>query len=116
MKFWVLILVLAITAQPLQAGGCPAEMEKSPETAHQMDHPGMDHPGQDSHDCCDPDDSDVSSGCGGNMNCSPCFVSVPIIPNPTRISAIITQQHTPGLSSGVVLPSHTTPPFRPPIS
>jgi len=35
MKFLILILVLAISIQPLQAGPCDMDMEKSQETSHQ---------------------------------------------------------------------------------
>ena len=48
MKFLILILVLAISAQPLQAGVCDMDMEQSQETTHPMDMSGSD-----GHDCCD---------------------------------------------------------------
>ena len=111
-----MILVLAISAQPLQAGFCDMDMEKNQETSHHMDHSGMDHSDHEGYKCCDSDESDSSTGCDSNMNCGPCFVSVSMISNLTKFSAEYTHQYTPRLSSGVVLPSHNTPPFRPPIS
>lgn len=116
MKLWILILVLAISAQPLQAGSCDMDMEKNQETSHHMDHSDMDHSDHEGHKCCDSDESDSPTGCDSNMNCGPCFVSVSMISNLTKLSAEFSHHYTPGLSSGVVLPSHTTPPFRPPIS
>jgi hypothetical protein len=116
MKLWILILVLAISAQPLQAGFCDMDMEKNQETSHEMDHSGMDHSDQESHKCCDSDDSDSPTGCDSSMNCGPCFVSASMISNLTKFSSTIAHQHTPDISSGVALPSHTTPLFRPPIS
>lgn len=37
MKFLILFLVLAISAQPLQAGFCDMDMGKNQETPHHMD-------------------------------------------------------------------------------
>jgi len=116
MKLWILILVLAISAQPLQAGFCDMEMEKNQETSHQVDHSEMDHSDSESHKCCDSDESDSPAGCDSTMNCGPCFVSVSMIANLTKFSSVLTYQHTLSLYSGVVLSSHTAPPFRPPIS
>jgi hypothetical protein len=116
MKFWVLILVLAISVQPLQAGFCDMNLEESPETSHQMDHSGQDPSGTGGHDCCGSDDSDSPAGCDGDMNCGPCFVSVSAIPSFTRFTTVVVRPDAPTLPSGVVLPSHTAPPFRPPIS
>ena len=116
MKVLVLILVLAISAQPLQAGFCDMDMEKNQETSHHMDHSDMDHSDQENHRCCDSDESDSPTGCDSNMNCGPCFVSFSMIPSLARFFADITHSDALGLSPGVVLPSHTSPLYRPPIS
>jgi hypothetical protein len=57
MKFLILILVLAISAQPLQAGFCDMDMEKSQKTSHHMEH--YDH---DAHDFCVSDDTGLQKG------------------------------------------------------
>ncbi|MBT8052338.1 MAG: hypothetical protein KJN69_00425 [Gammaproteobacteria bacterium] len=107
----VFILALAISAQPLQAGFCDIGGEKNPETAHHMEQSK-----QVKHDCCGSDDSDASEGCDGNMDCGVCFVSVYAIPSLSRINAFWAHPYLPDVTSGVIPPSHTSPPFRPPIS
>jgi hypothetical protein len=111
MKFLILILVLVISAQPLQAGFCDMDMEKSQETSHHMEH--SDHDG---HDCCDSDDTDSQKGCDSGMNCGFCSAGVSALPGMLKIDAILVHQYSQNLSSSVVLPSHSSPPFRSPIS
>jgi hypothetical protein len=109
MKFLILMLVLMISTQPLQAGFC--DMDMSQETSHltqQSDDTG--------HDCCDPGDSETPQGCGGNMHCGSCSANVPALPDSLKVKPDWVNYYSPGLSSGVVLPSHSSPPFRPPIS
>ena len=116
MKLLVLILVLALSAQPLQAGSCDMSMEKGQETSHHMGHSGQEQAENQVHDCCGSSGADSSDGCDGNMDCGPCFVSFTAIPSLVRFAPVFIHQQTPNLSSGVVLPSHASPPFRPPIS
>jgi len=111
MKLLILFLIVAISAQPLQAGFCDMDMEKSQESSHHMELSD-----QDGHDCCDSDDSDTQEGCDGEMNCGFCFASVSALPSMIKMSATWTHDYSQGFSSGVVLPSHSSPPFRPPIS
>lgn len=116
MKFWSLILVLAIIAQPVQAGFCDMDMEMNQETPHHMVLSDPDESDRAGHDCCGSDEPESSDGCGSDMDCGSCFAGVSAIPNLARIPVAFGHQHTPGLISGVVLPSHTSPLFRPPIS
>jgi len=111
MKFLVFILVLSISAQPLQAGFCDMDMEKSQESPHHMDQSN-----DSGHDCCDPDSTDSTEGCDSAMGCGICFVSVSALPSILRISPVWERHYYPDLWSGIVLPSHSSPPFRPPIS
>ena len=111
MKLLILFLIVAISAQPLQAGFCDMDMEKSQETSHHMDQSEPD-----GHDCCDSDDSDKQEGCDGEMNCGFCFASASALPGMIKINATWTLHFSRNFSSGVVLPSHSSPPFRPPIS
>ena len=110
MKILVLILVLAISAQPLQAGACDMDMEKSQESTERMDMAGSD-----GHDCCDTEDSDSDEGCGAGMHCGMCFVSVSAISSIPRVVPIWSHPVYLESSSGLILPSHSAPPFRPPI-
>ena len=111
MRVLVLFLILAISAQPLQAGSCDMDVEHGQESSHHMEPSGLD-----GHDCCDPESTDSSEGCDGGMDCGFCFVSVSALSGPPRIAVFWSHHDMPETGSGVVLPSHSSPPFRPPIS
>lgn len=101
-------------------------LEKNQETSHHMDQTGhmghmdrtdqMDHTTQNQHDCCDSGDSDSGSGCDGQMQCGFCFATVPALPSLNRFASDWTQQYSLDFSAGLILPSHSSPLFRPPIS
>ena len=111
MRILTLLLVLAISTQPLQAGICDMDMEKSQGSPHHM---------QDSengrHDCCDSDESDSLDGCDSEMKCGFCFANLSALPGTIKLSSTWVNLFSLDLSSGVILPSHSPPPFRPPIS
>ena len=111
MRLLVFILILTIGVQPLQAGSCDMEMEESPQTSHHMD---MTSP--QSHDCCDTKQSESTENCETGMDCGMCFVSVSAIPDIPRIYPVWNKPVYRGSSSGIMLPSHSSPPFRPPIA
>jgi len=109
MRLLTLLLILAISAQPLQAGFC--DMDSSQEAAHHMEQSeGADH------DCCDSDEPESQQTCDGQLHCGYCSVSVSALPKIPKINADWVNLYTPSLSSGLILPSHSSPPFRPPIS
>ena len=112
MKFLTFILVLLINIQPLQAGFCDMESgQEAPQT--------MEHSDDGNHDCCDSDesdDSDSQSGCDGMMHCGSCNASFSALPDILKFNARWVTNYSHGLSSGVELPSHSAPPFRPPIA
>ena len=121
MKILIFILVLAISAQPLQAGFCDMDLEKNQKTSHHMtdsDQEDSDQEisDQDRHDCCDSDQADSQDGCDGQMNCGFCFASVPALPGMIRHNPVWANHYFMDYSSAAVLPSHSTPLFRPPIS
>lgn len=98
-----------ISIQPLQAGVC--DMDTSQDVPHHMEQPeGGDH------DCCDSDDSDSQSGCEGMMHCAPCNASFSTLPGIFKFNARWVTHYSQELSSSVVQPSHSSPPFRPPIA
>jgi hypothetical protein len=109
MKPLILFLILAFSAQPLQAGIC--DMETGQDAPHPMEH--ADNGG---HDCCDSDQNEPQQECDSEMQCGFYSASVSILPNILKISANWEIHFSPDLSSGFVLPSHSSPPFRPPIS
>jgi hypothetical protein len=109
MKFLTLMLVMMISTQPLQAGFC--DMDMSQDNSH--------HPEQSedtSHDCCDTDDSETPQGCDGNMHCGFCSANTSALPDTLKVKPTWVNYYSPNLLSGIVLPSHSSPPFRPPIS
>ena len=114
MKFLILFLVLTIGVQPLQAGVCDMDMEKDQVSSHHM---------QDSdegdHDCCDadePEDSDSQPGCGNMMYCGSCNATFSPLSGVYRFNDDWANQYSLALSSDSLLPSHSTPLFRPPIT
>lgn len=109
MKFLIFILILAISAQPLQAGFC--DMDSSQESSHHMEQ------SEDAgHDCCDSEDPESQQDCDGEMHCGFCSANVSAVPDVPKIDQSWTNGYSLNLSSGIVLPSHSSPPFRPPIS
>lgn len=111
MKLLILFLVLAISTQPLQAGFCDMDLEKSQQASHHMDE--SDAAG---HDCCDTDDPDSRESCDAGMNCGLCFVSASAIPSSMKFAPDWEHGYSMGFLSALALPSHSSPPFRPPIS
>ena len=111
MKFLILILVLAISIQPLQAGPCDMDMEKSQETSHHMKNSD-----DGNHDCCDSDDSDSQSGCESSMHCGPCHAFFSALPSAYKFNSSGVTHCPSELTSNVEFPSHSAPPFRPPIA
>jgi hypothetical protein len=110
MKTLILILVLTMSAQPLQAGAC--DMDMSQESSH--------HSGQtedSGHDCCETGDPESpQQDCDGNMHCGFCNANLPALQALLKVSSPWPHPQVQSLDSGEVLPSHSSPPFRPPIS
>lgn len=113
MKLLTLILILAISIQPLQAGFCAMDMEQGPPQDMAQD---MDMGNSDGHGCCDPEESDSESACEGGMHCGFCTAGVSLLPEIPRLSPTWHPDYTFSLSAGTIVPSHSSPPFRPPIS
>jgi hypothetical protein len=109
MRFLIIMLVLAIGAQPLQAGSC--DMETDQESSHHMDQSI-----NTGHDCCDSDKPDAPPNCDSEMHCGYCTSAVSSLPLAFRIDNGWMSAYSLNLSSGLVAPSHSSPPFRPPIS
>ena len=115
MRVLTLILILAISAQPLQAGSCAMGMDQG--QAGAVDMPmdmDMDH--GDGHDCCDTEASEAEESCEGGSHCGHCTVVSPALTSIVRVPVAWQPAGEFALSRGVLLPSHSSPPFRPPIS
>ena len=111
MKVLIFILVLAISAPPLQAGFCDMDMGKNQQKSHHMAKSE-----KADHDCCDPDRTDSPEGCDSGMDCGFCFVHATALPSVMKFTPTWERIYSVNFSSGLVLPSHSSPPFRPPIS
>jgi len=111
MKLLALILALTITVPPLQAGPCDMGMNKGQEVSHHQADPGHGE-----HRCCDSQDSESNSECDSAMQCGWCSVHAPALPVLIRVSPAWVEHPSPEPVLGIILPSHNTPPFRPPIA
>ena len=120
MKFLFLMLILLIAAPPVQAGYCAMEAGQGPMEAPQ-ESPGDSD--SDGHDCCPkgkapaaPDETPGDVDCSAGAHCNACFLVAAALPeNPAPPSAV------PGATCfssirGLMAPSHSHPPFRPPIA
>ena len=113
MRVLTLILILAISAQPLQAGFCAMGMDQGQAAAmdQSMD---MDH--GDAHDCCDTGSPEPGETCDGGSHCGHCTVASPALPSVLRVPVAWQSAGEFEFFAGILLPSHSSPPFRPPIS
>jgi hypothetical protein len=112
MRTLALILILAVVAQPLQAGYCDMDAgQDQASAAHHMD-------GEtDGHGCCDPGSSGSGATCKDDMNCRLCTAGVLVLPEFPRFDATPwPRPHLVALGDSRILPSHASPPYRPPIS
>ena len=109
MKILLLFLIITIGAQPLQAGFC--DMETDQDTAHHMNH----HEGGEKP-CCESDPTETQIDCSSEMQCGFCNASVSTVLAISNFNVSWLHDHSGSLSSGVIALSHSSPPFRPPIS
>ena len=111
MKLLISILILAISAQPLQAGSC--DMDMAQDSSHHMEQTAA---SASDHDCCDSGEPEEQQDCDSGMHCGSCTGSVPAIFGTLKSPQVWANSYSRQISSGIVLPSHAAPPFRPPIS
>jgi hypothetical protein len=116
MRVLTLILVLAVSAQPLQAGYCAMDLSQGQgaDSGHHLD---MDMSGDhsDSHGCCDPDSSDSGGSCQDGMHCRVCTAVTSLVPEGLKMMALDPSHPVFNLNGNSLLPSHSNPPYRPPI-
>jgi len=116
LKVLTMILALALATQPLQAFAC--DMEQNQHQHQHGDHSTMqmDHGADAGTDCCDPENSDTRDDCARMMGCGTCVAGNSIV-SPLAQAALASAQVTiPDIGSGILLPSHASPPYHPPIS
>ncbi len=112
MKTLILILVLAISAQPLQAGVC--DMETNQEAAHYLQQ--LENAGDDRPDCCDSERANSQQGCDQQIYCGFCPAGVSTKSDLQSGAVIWLTHYAQDITSGEIKPSNSHPPFRPPIS
>ena len=113
MKLLAALLVFMIAAQPVQAGFCAMDLSGSGGDTPPMQH----HPAGDAgdHGCCEPPATEDDTCCGDRLDCGFCTSGVSaVLGSETTSVAPVTPSLLP-LSSGAVAPSHSAPPYRPPI-
>jgi hypothetical protein len=113
MRLLTLVLILAISAQPLQAGFCAMGMDQGQAAGMDLSM-DTDHGG--GHDCCETESSEPEATCDGGSHCGHCTVASPALPSVLRVPVAWPSAGEFEFSAGVLLPSHSSPPFRPPIS
>jgi hypothetical protein len=113
MRILTLILILAISVQPLQAGHCDmgSEQGAAQDASHHMDMGTAA-----GHDCCDTGADSGGGDCAGGFYCGPCATVVPLTTEFPRIAPLWQRSYVAESTSGVILPSHSSPPYRPPIA
>jgi len=112
MKFLALILVFAISLPPLQAGYC--DMVVGHDGLHQVIK--HEHGKSTGHKCCDREQSDPKDNCGNDSICGLCSASVPAIPVIFNVRAVAVHAPAMNLPAGAIIPAHSPPLYRPPIS
>jgi len=115
MKFLAAMVALFIAAQPLQAAFCPMEGQASgvPAAQHGMSHHSDKAVG--SHDCCKQKAPERDHDCSNGNHCGACAPgSAAELPRMATVQPPESSYRFAAVESGLT-PSHSTPPFRPPI-
>jgi len=126
MKYLTLFLIVTIAALPLQADFCV--VATNPDASEQSSIIGQDslesatqehgrlgaaHGG---HDCCNPGQEDPSDSCEFGLQCGFCTAGVLSINDINPPGSYFPMSRTENFNSGVMAPSHSSPPYRPPIA
>lgn len=108
MRTWLLILVLAMNIQPLAAESCDMEMDGHAQHGTQLDHGDM--------DCCDTDRGNAEHDCAQASHCGTCVPAVFALSVKGTMQPGHAVPFDRALAAGQLPPSHSAPPYRPPIS
>lgn len=109
MKYLIFILIVVLSAQPVQAGPC--SMDANQDISHHGEQPS-----DGGHDCCDTGDEEPMRDCDSGKHCGFCSTGVSAIAPAVKAIPGWINIYGHIISSGAELPSHSAPPFRPPIS
>lgn len=102
-----------IAAQPVQAGFCDMDLSGSgADTAPPQHHQDG---GADEHGCCEPPETEEDQCCGDRLDCGFCSSGVSAAPGVGTTPVVPESPILPMLNGGGIAPSHSAPPYRPPI-
>jgi hypothetical protein len=108
MKILILILALSMTVTPVQAGVC--DMDQGQISSQVADS---------GHDCCPEDEAatqEEEKACDGLFHCGVCTAGTAVVLPLSDSVVTWEKQYVCRLSTASLTPSHTSPPYRPPIS
>jgi hypothetical protein len=108
MKILILILALFMTVPPVQAGVC--DMDQGQISSNMVDS---------KHDCCPEDDAatqEEEKACDGQLHCGVCTAGTVAVLPMSDSPVTWEKQYVCRLLTASLAPSHTSPPYRPPIS
>jgi len=109
MKYLVLILALLIALPTASAGACGMGSVQDP----------VEQPADSGHDCCPNDASDTADPaqpCEDGNHCAGCFISVALVTLSLQAAVQQSPQNVALARPPLLVPSHSAPPYRPPIS
>lgn len=109
MRFLILLLVLTMNIQPLAAESC--DMVSAAHAGHQAQLDDTDH-----GDCCDTETDAQAHDCQQASHCGTCTAAVFLASFKHAAVSTAALPFDKTLAAGQLPPSHSSPPFRPPIS
>ena len=108
MKYLLLILAILIALPSAQAGVCGmGGMQDSIEQASE------------GHDCCPDegvDEAPAEQPCEGGSHCAGCIITVAVVPLSLEAAAHQLPHADFTVPMAQLVPSHSAPPYRPPIA
>lgn len=109
MKYLLLILALLIALPSVQGAGCG--MGGMQDSIEQADGEG--------HDCCPGEAADsgpVEPLCEDGNHCAGCIITVAVVPLSLELTGHLRPHADFTVPLTQLVPSHSAPPYRPPIS
>jgi hypothetical protein len=109
-------LPMAVHDMSGHEGHNAAEPRQPDSRQHHQSHDRSGGPSGNMPDCCKKDPAEQNQDCSDIMDCGSCSAFASAISGTTRVSSLTAFVYHPNLRSGLIVPSHSYPPFRPPIS
>lgn len=109
MRFLILLMVLLMNIQPAAAEFC--DMQAGAQASH---HASMDEGEQD--ECCEADPEMPRQKCDHASHCGSCTAALYLTTLKPTAATTWVGSYGHDMAGGLLTPSHSAPPFRPPIS